>query len=367
MTPRIAYVITPHGFGHAGRAIAVMQALQGLCPAVELEVITRVPEVFFAHSLDLPFDYLDVRTDVGMVQITPIREDPVATVAELDRFLPPDGEILDRLAKHLARRGTDLVICDIAPVGIAVARRAGIPSLLIENFTWDWIYEGYLDQAPGFARHVAFLRDLFDAADHRLQTEPISMPREGVPAVPPVSRVHRDPGSIRGALGIPDDRRMVVLSMGGHDAHYPWLGELARFDEVVFVVPGGARELRWEGNSLLLPVHSGVYHPDLIAASDALVGKVGYSTVAEVYDAGVPFGCVARPRFREATVLAAFAEHRMPGIAIGMEEFEQGDWIPRLPRLLAAPRVERTGPRGAELAARHVLGQVLGITMEDET
>jgi len=56
----------------------------------------------------------------------------------------------------------------------------------------------------------------------------------------------------------------------------------------------------------------------------------------------------------------------MPGIAIEMEEFEGGDWLPRLPRLLEAPRVERTGPNGADLAARHVLVELLGRAEEEE-
>ena len=365
MPPRIAYVVTPHGFGHAARAAAVMQALQRRRPDVEIEVVTRVPQTFFRQSLERPFGYLELRTDVGMIQRTPIREDPDATVAELDRFYPLDEDLVDGMAGDLDEWGADLVICDIAPLGIAAARRAGVPSLLIENFTWDWIYEGYLDRAPGFARHIEPLQELFDAADHRLQTEPISVPRDGVPAVPPVSRVTREPRMIRGALGIPDGQRMVILSMGGHDAEYPWLDQLARFEDVAFVVPGGAETRRWQNNALLLPTHGGIYHPDLTAAADALVGKVGYSTVAEVYDAGVPFGCVARPWFRESRVLAAFAQHRMTGIQIDMEEFEGGDWLPRLPRLLDAPRVERTGPRGSDLAARYVLVELLGLEEED--
>ncbi len=355
MRPRLSYVITPHGFGHAARAAAVMQSLARRCPDLGLQVITAVPEAFFRHSLPRPFVYRQLHTDVGMIQRTPIREDPAATVAALDRFYPLDGALVADLAEDVRRWESELVICDIAPLGIAAARRAGVPSLLVENFTWDWIYGGYLEEEPGFGPFLEPLRELFHGADHRLQTEPISVPIEGVPAVPPVSRAIRDPGAIRAALGIPDGRRMVILSMGGHDAEFAWLDELARFDDLVFVVPGGAETRRWRGNVLLLPTHGGVYHPDLTAAADALVGKVGYSTVAEVYDAGTPFGCVARPYFRESRVLAAFAQHRMPGIQIDMVEFEQGDWLDRLPKLLDCPRVERPGPRGAELAARHVL------------
>ena len=74
---------------------------------------------------------------------------------------------------------------------------------------------------------------------------------------------------------------------------------LARRD-VTFVIPGGADDYLWQENLVLLPHHSRFYHPDLVAAADAVVGKVGYSTVAETFHAGAPLGYVPRTRFRES-------------------------------------------------------------------
>ena len=37
----------------------------------------------------------------------------------------------------------DLVVADIPPLGIAAATAAGIPSIALGNFTWDWIYSAY--------------------------------------------------------------------------------------------------------------------------------------------------------------------------------------------------------------------------------
>ena len=86
----------------------------------------------------------------------------------------------------------------------------------------------------------------------------------------------------------------------------------------------------------------------LLAASDGLVGKIGYSTLAEVYAAGVAYGYVPRPRFRESDVLSLFVEKEMSGFAIDADELSDGRWIERVPDLLALPR--RVGERvnGAE-------------------
>jgi hypothetical protein len=34
MTPAIAYFVSPHGFGHAARSVAVMEALRALRPEI---------------------------------------------------------------------------------------------------------------------------------------------------------------------------------------------------------------------------------------------------------------------------------------------------------------------------------------------
>jgi hypothetical protein len=98
---------------------------------------------------------------------------------------------------------------------------------------------------------------------------------------------------------------------------------------------------------VLLSHHSGFFHPDLLNACDAVVGKLGYSTLAEAYQAGIPFGYIQRPRFRESAVLAAYIQAEMRGLEIPAAHFEDGSWLSALPALLALPRIERRGRNGA--------------------
>ncbi len=46
----LAYFISPHGFGHAARACAVMSAILERMPGVRFEIFTEVPRWFFVDE-----------------------------------------------------------------------------------------------------------------------------------------------------------------------------------------------------------------------------------------------------------------------------------------------------------------------------
>ncbi len=345
---RIAYFISPHGFGHAARSAAVMQALQKQNPWIQFEIFTQVPAWFFRESGVENFNYHPLLTDIGLVQKTPLIEDLEETVRRLNQLLPFDLSQIQNLAEWINVLKCQLVVCDIAPMGIAVAKEAGIPSVLIENFTWDWIYEGYLDQDPELRSHINYLQGVFNQANYRIQTEPVCAYRSADLITSLVSRkVKTPPLQIREKLGISPHARMVMITMGGIPDQYRFLEELERRHDVYFVIPGVGESMEIRGTLILLPHHSDFYHPDLVHACDAVIGKLGYSTVAEVYYAGVPFGYVIRSKFRESQVLAAYVRHKMRGLALAETEFQNGNWLSRLSELLALPRIYPNHPNGA--------------------
>jgi UDP:flavonoid glycosyltransferase YjiC (YdhE family) len=353
----IACFISPHGFGHAARSAAVMEALQVADPALNFEIFTKVPVWFFEKSLSGNFRVHSFPTDIGLAQKSPFVSDLSATLERLNRFLPFDQDDIKDLAREVRKRKCCLVLCDIAPLGIAVAREAGVPSVLIENFTWDWIYEPYAKNHIEMQRHIEYLRSWFERADFHIQTEPVCDPAGADITTGPVSREARaEPAETRKRLNIPIDGKVIMMAMGGIPGQqYAFLDRLEKVPEVWFVVPGAVNRFQALENVRLLPNHSDFFHPDLVHASEVVIGKAGYSTLAEVYAAGVPFGYIMRKDFRESPVLGSFIETRMKGLALDEDDFLSGAWLSRLPELLGMVKARPEGPKGAVQAARFIM------------
>lgn len=353
---KIAYFISPHGFGHAARACAIMQALHQERHDIEFELFTLVPEWFFAESHLPKYQYRAVRTDLGLVQRNSLVEDIPSTLARLAEFLPFSDHLVNKLAKTIIDLGCRLVLCDIAPLGIAVARTAGLPSVLIENFTWDWIYEGYLEESPEFKTHISYLATWFEQADFHIQSSPVCFPNHPNITTSPVGRLFtEDTLSVRARLGLPEEAQVVLITMGGIESNFVSLLESLSTQEYYFVIPGASDHIVRTGNCIRLPHHSGFYHPDLLRACTAVIGKLGYSTLAEAYCANRPFGFIPRARFRESPPLAEFVTQEMNGMSISEEEFAANLWIHRVPDLLA--RFQNKPPRssGAPEAAEFLI------------
>jgi len=352
---RIAYFISPHGFGHATRASGVISSLYEMESSIQFEIFTHVPQWLFSDSLSAPYNYHSLLTDIGIVQKTSLHEDIPKTLKSLDNFLPFNNAQIKNLAELLNKMKCTLIICDIAPMGLAIGKTAGIPSLLIENFTWDWIYQTYTHSYTQINKHIIYLKQLFNSADFHIQTEPVCCYNPSDLITLPLSRKIRTHGSeVREKLEIPINAKLVIITMGGISEQHTFLNQLMHQNKIYFVIPGGSQSIKTYDNVILLPQKSGIFHPDLINASDAVIGKVGYSTLAEVYHAGVPFGYITRANFRESDALASYIKEHMNNVQFTEKEFQSGNWTSHLEELLSMPRILRSEPNGAEQAAQFI-------------
>jgi hypothetical protein len=338
----------------------VLEALASATPGLRIELFSTVPEWFFADSLSVPFRYHYAEVDVGLVQRDPFTVDLEATVRRLERFLPLSPAAIDPLARQVEDAGCALVLCDISPAGLVTGKTVGLPTVLLENFTWDWIYDGYAEQCPALAPFSELLRGLAPRADLRIQTIPVCLPSRAARTVPPVSRAPRtSPDTVRRRLGVPPSAPLVLVTSGGIPWRHQSLGELERRPGLFFVLPGASDRIERRGGLIALPHRSRFFHPDLVHASDAVVGKLGYSTLAEVYAAGCAFGFVPRPDFRESEPLTRFALAEMRAVALAPDTLESGTWTDTVEALLGLPR-HPSGGGGGALAAASMIAKLFG-------
>ena len=338
MPNKIACFLTAHGFGHAARSCAILNASKELDAEVEAKIFSNVPESFFEESLEIPFTMEQpCENDVGLVQTTTFHDDVAATLEKLDEFLPFDKEWLDDLSVKLA--DCSRVYADISPLGVAVAKHAGLPVTLFENFTWDWIYEPFLSEHQGFQKHIDWLRELYAGVDQHIQSDPLCRSLETAIQIPPVSRPPRTSrDEVRSILKIPDEHDLILVSRAGNIEDLTYLPELKAHTDAQFLFAGGISEPLHEDNLHFLPFSSSLYHPDLIHAADLVIGKAGYGMISETYSAGTPFAYIARENFRESEALHHFLSQSPSNSSISQQDYLSGDWAYSLKDLRMLPR-----------------------------
>lgn len=335
-----------------------MDALHRLSGA-RFELFGASPRWFFDESIPRLYQYHELETDVGLRQRSALVFDLERTVAALDAMLPFDDAWLDSLAETVSAAGCRAVLCDIAPLGVAVAGRLGLPSLLVENFTWPWLYEPLIERSAALRPLAEEIRVWLERVTWHVQTEPLcAADARADLRVPPIARVARaERARTRSRLGLDPEGPVVLVTMGGVPQALPFLDRLRMLEAVQFVVTG-APKTQTEGNLHLFDNHERLYLPDLVRASDAVAAKLGYSTVAEVWREGRPLAYVTRPDFRETGPVSRWVERELAGFEITPDSFRSGTWIERVPELLASEGTEPRSEGGEETVARFLLNRL---------
>lgn len=334
----------------------MLDALHARRPGLEAVLFTRLAPAFLASSLAAPHRVVECDVDVGMVQRGPFRADLEATARAVTAFLDGLEAAAAGAAARIREAGCAAVLCDVSPLGIAAAALAGVPSVLLENFRWDWIY-GTLAGAPAALREAgARMADLYRAADLHLQVPPVCDAAPGaVRLAAPIARgARRSRADARRALGVAGSDRVVLVTTGGVTGTQPFLEALAGRPDLRFVVTGAERTGR-DGHVHRIAADRPLYLPDAIRASDAVVAKLGYSTLAEVWREGRPLLRVPRAQWPEGPVLSAWADTHVPGFEMDERDFAGGAWVDALDRLLALPAAAPAAAPGQEEAAERIL------------
>ena len=85
-----------------------------------------------------------------------------------------------------------------------------------------------------------------------------------------------------------------------------------------------------------------------------MVGKAGYSTLAEVKMAGVPYAFISRGDFRESEVMIPYIKSNLPSVEITEQEYVSGQWFDRLPDCFQLAKRDPHPSNGADTIAGHL-------------
>ena len=354
----VVFYITGHGFGHAVRQIAIVNALAHRRPDVGIVVRSSVAPWLFARSVRASVRLEPGVVDTGAVQRGSLDVDIPATLAAAQAFYAGADAWIATEAAFLAREGARLVVSDIPPLPIAAARQAGIPAIGISNFTWDWIYEDYDARrlAPGL---VEALEAHYAAAD-----EGWRLPMHGGFAsfgtlrdLRLVARVARQPrAAVRAALGLPPDQPLVLMSLGGYGARGIDLHAAAASLRGIADVVATSFDSFTPGDGVHRVDETAMYgqrirYEDLVGAVDVVASKPGYGIISECAANGTALLYTDRGRFCEYDVLVREMPALLDTAFIDQADLLAGRWREPVAGLLARPPRPAAAADGAATAA----------------
>lgn len=359
--PAVFFYISGHGFGHASRQIEIIKAFGRLCPDVEIVVRTTAPGWLFEKTADVPHTLLSTEIDTGVVQIDSLHLDEQATLERAETFYADLPQRASVEADLLRARDARFVVSDAPPLACAGAALAAVPSVVVSNFTWDWIYEAY--DRDGRAEGV--LEDI--RAAYRLSAGAWRLPMYGgfatfdsIIDVPFVARHARhDRAHVRKTLGLPEKAPLALTSFGGYGVQESYLSSLDCVQDCeVIVTVGIGVQATWVPPSGVHLVHesrlyaAGLRYEDLVSAVEVVVTKPGYGIIAECVANRTAMLYTDRGHFVEYDALVREMPRFLRCEYIDHESLFAGRWRDALRRLLcSSPAPERPPTDGAQVVA----------------
>ena len=373
MATAIVFYVSGHGFGHASRAIEVINAVLARRPEARIGVRTSAPRWLFDLTVKGKITFSTLECDTGVVQIDALTLDEADTIRRAAAF---HSDLVTRAASEtrvLRELGAGLIVGDIPPLAFAVGAAAGIPSIGLGNFTWDWIYADYprVRLAPSL---LPAIRGAYAKASMALRL-PMSAGFEtfsNVKDIPFVARhATRTREEVRKALRLPSDKPIVLMSFGGYGLPGLDTDVLAKSKKYTVIttanLPVGRTRKETplaERNGTFISVNeeamyrAGVRYEDLVGAAEAVVTKPGFGIISECIanDAAVLY--TSRGHFPEYEVLVEEMPKYLRAAFIGQEDLFAGKWESHLTKLLKQPRpknYQKPETNGADVAAEILL------------
>lgn len=326
----ILFYISGHGFGHAARESAVIKALKHIDPDIEIAVKSSAALWFLQESLPPEVKISYTKIDVGVVQHDSLKSEIEKTFIQYQKLIEKKCEIISEEKEWCIRNNVEIIVSDVPPFAFDIAHQIGIPSVFIGNFSWDWIYEEYLDSFPRYKHIVEHIRHSEAKCSLCLYT-PFSAGLSAFPVQKQIGLICRksnlSKSSARDRAGFPPNQRIILFSFGGFG-----LDEAAEItpilpdDVIVVCTQPDIRKNGWVNITREEMRSKGLSYEDIVRACDVVVTKPGYGIVSECIANCTPMLYVDRALFREYPVIETEMSKYLPCVKAPMSEFLGGKW-----------------------------------------
>lgn len=343
---RIAYTISSHGYGHAARSAVV---LKELAPHFQFYVSSEIPADYFRRFVP-ELTFRKISLDTGCAQADFIAVNRPQSYLNLAQFLENEHSWCEKEIQWLEENEIDLLISDVPSVPLKAAKQVGIPAMVIANFNWHDIYSGF-PEAPRYPELITTLRDHYAACDMQILPQ-LHLENNVVPRLETVGLLSLPGNDIRDELVevLPDtaiNRPLIFIYLGQYDCSAIQWQKLEKMSDYFFLT----RDEVPEGISCsnLKVLDEKFAFPDLMASSQLVVTKAGYSTLATAFSHNKPVVTCERPGFKEFEAVQACLTDFGIGEILASEPFYNLDWqesIKKALKFTVKGKIETHGEQG---------------------
>lgn len=306
---KFAYFITDHGFGHLMRELPVMREL--IRRDHKVTVVTGVQQAEVTDEyLDHKAEIIVENTDAGLVVI------PGSLIIDIDATVAKIREHINKWESLIEKSvDADAYVIDICPWAVMAAKRKGIRSFLMTNFTWVEQYEPFVPaelvdryrEAYRQADKVIFF-DLANEASRKFLGEGFEVGFSARPFDPDKVKEIRDA----------HDKPVVLITCGASNSGFDFDIDVSRLPYSFIVT----RALKLIGYNVEYLDPKTNNTQDYVAAADYCIAKAGWSTVSEFVTAGVRTALLERDDTPEDTMTINQLKDRKLAISIKVDELK---------------------------------------------
>lgn len=351
--PHLLVALSAHGFGHAAQTAPVVNALRARIPDLRVTLRTTVSPALLAARFEGAFTQVTVASDFGMRMASAVDVLVEESAHAYAAFHHDWGSKIHIEAHALAELAPDLILANVPYLTLAGAAEAGIPAVALCSLNWADIYAHYCGQRPEATEIHAQMLAAYNSARCFLQTEP-HMPmadlvhRRSIGPVARVGQTRRD--ELNHRLGLSARDRLVLIAPGGMELPLP-INAWPRLPRVRWLVSAAWRVTHPDAISIeSLAMH----FIDILRSSDAMIGKPGYGSFAEVACNAIPMLYVKRNDWPEEPYLVEWLNSHGRSLEISRAQLERGDIFDALRALWALPQQPAIEPVGVQQAADYL-------------
>ncbi|MBP7652801.1 hypothetical protein KA977_05220 [Candidatus Dependentiae bacterium] len=327
---KILFYISSHGFGHFARDIIIINHL--LAKNAELFVKSGIPENFFSNKIPEhyknKFHYFETITDAGCTQKDFINIDIKKTLFEMKTVFENNYLKIKSEIDFIKKKNISGIISDASSFPLLIAKKSGIKNCLVTNFTWFDIYSHFPNKLKtGYNHIIDSLMNEYSCAE--IQFFPgIITPNNYILNQKCIGFISGEGTDCRNKIYKKYNlkkKKICYIYFGEPDkSKFNWKN-LRDNDDYIFITKDSI-ETDANVDNLIIVDDDSIGYTDMIASSDAVCSKLGYSTIALCLRHKKPLIYCERKNFYEFDFLKKFIDENNAGSFVENKDFYNCRW-----------------------------------------